>query len=51
MKPVLTAALLTFAFANDIISRIRVDSLRDQLEHALLASSQLPPLADFEDER
>src|SRR5262249_49623200 len=35
-------ALLTFAFANDIISRIRVDDLRDRLEHALLASSQLP---------
>lgn len=43
-------ALLTFAFANDIISRIRPDRLRDQLEHALLASSHLPPLADTEDE-
>jgi Fe-S cluster assembly protein SufD len=43
-------ALLTFAFANDIIGRIKVASLREQLEGALLTSSHLPRLADIEDE-
>jgi Fe-S cluster assembly protein SufD len=42
-------ALLTFAFANDIIGRIQVESLRDRLERALLASSHLPPLAESEE--
>lgn len=41
-------ALLTFAFANDIISRIQVPVLRERLEQVLLQSSHLPPLADFE---
>ncbi|MFO0930098.1 MAG: Fe-S cluster assembly protein SufD [Gemmataceae bacterium] len=41
-------ALLTFAFANDIISRIQVPALRERLEQVLLQSSHLPPLADFE---
>jgi len=44
-------ALLTFAFANDIISRIQVASLRDRLERELLATSHLPSLTDIEDER
>jgi Fe-S cluster assembly protein SufD len=35
-------ALLTFAFANDIVGRIKVASLREQLEAALLAARQLP---------
>jgi Fe-S cluster assembly protein SufD len=35
-------SLLTFAFANDIISRIKVEPLRQQLELALLAAQQLP---------
>jgi Fe-S cluster assembly protein SufD len=34
--------LLTFAFANDIIGRVRVEPLRAQLEEALLAAQQLP---------
>jgi Fe-S cluster assembly protein SufD len=29
-------ALLTFAFANDIVNRIKVDPVREALEHALL---------------
>jgi Fe-S cluster assembly protein SufD len=43
-------ALLTFAFANDIVGRIKVGSLRDRLEQALLASRQLPRLDEIEDE-
>jgi Fe-S cluster assembly protein SufD len=43
-------ALLTFAFANDIVGRIKVPSLRDRLEMALLASRQLPRLEEIEDE-
>jgi Fe-S cluster assembly protein SufD len=35
-------ALLTFAFANDVIDRIRVDQLRSELERHLLAAHQLP---------
>ncbi|MFL5244651.1 MAG: Fe-S cluster assembly protein SufD [Gemmataceae bacterium] len=34
--------LLTYAFANDIVGRIPIDPIRDQLERALLASQQLP---------
>jgi Fe-S cluster assembly protein SufD len=34
--------LLTFAFANDIISRIKVESVRTRLEQTLLASQELP---------
>ena len=32
--------LLTYAFANDIISRIRIDALRAQLEQALVGPSE-----------
>jgi Fe-S cluster assembly protein SufD len=34
--------LLTYAFANDVVERIRVARLREQLEAKLLASSHLP---------
>src|SRR5262249_62244411 len=33
-------ALLTYAFANDIVSRISIDSLRDGLEKQLLAADE-----------
>jgi Fe-S cluster assembly protein SufD len=43
-------ALLTFAFANDIVSRIQVDSLRRQIEERLLVSRSLPRLeSEFEE--
>jgi Fe-S cluster assembly protein SufD len=35
-------ALLTFAFANDIISRVKVEALRARLEAELLAAQDLP---------
>src|SRR2546428_4458903 len=35
-------SLLTFAFANDIISRVKVSSIRTRLEETLLAAQQLP---------
>src|SRR5262249_46476738 len=35
-------SLLTYAFANDIIGRIQIESLRDHLETALLATQHLP---------
>jgi Fe-S cluster assembly protein SufD len=35
-------ALLTFAFANDIVSRVKVEPLRARLEKQLLARQQLP---------
>jgi Fe-S cluster assembly protein SufD len=44
-------ALLTFAFANDIVGRIRVPALRDRLEKVLLAARHLPRLDETEDER
>jgi Fe-S cluster assembly protein SufD len=34
--------LLTFAFANDIVSRIKVEPVRSRLEDILLAARQLP---------
>ena len=43
-------ALLTFAFANDIVRRIKVDPLRLRLETLLLESSHLPRLTETEDE-
>ena len=43
-------ALLTFAFANDIIRRIKIDPLRRRLEGLLLESSHLPRLTETEDE-
>jgi Fe-S cluster assembly protein SufD len=42
-------ALLTFAFANDVIDRVRVPSLRDRLEQRLLQSHHLPRLEPTED--
>src|SRR5262249_34062130 len=33
-------ALLTFAFANDIVGRLRVDPLRDGLEQLLIATDE-----------
>ncbi len=35
-------SLLTFAFANDIVRRIKVEAVRRELEHVLLASQGLP---------
>jgi Fe-S cluster assembly protein SufD len=35
-------ALLTYAFANDVIGRIRVDAIRERLGHKLLAAGRLP---------
>ena len=43
-------ALLTFAFANDIIRRVKIDPLRRRLEGLLLESSHLPRLTETEDE-
>ncbi len=43
-------ALLTFAFANDIIRRVKIDKLRQRLEGLLLESSHLPRLTETEDE-
>lgn len=37
-------ALLTFAFANELIERIELPSLRQGLEHLLLAQEHLAPL-------
>jgi Fe-S cluster assembly protein SufD len=34
--------LLTYAFANDVVSRVRVESIRRRLEQALLESRHLP---------
>jgi Fe-S cluster assembly protein SufD len=39
----LARSLLIFAFANDIIGRIKVDSIRARLEERLLAAERLPP--------
>jgi Fe-S cluster assembly protein SufD len=35
-------ALLTYAFANDVIGRIKIESLRSQLEERLLQTQHLP---------
>lgn len=35
-------SLLTFAFANDIISRVKVEAIRTRLEESLLAAQHLP---------
>ncbi len=37
-------ALLTFAFANDVVTRVRLPRLRERLEDALLAAHHLPRL-------
>jgi Fe-S cluster assembly protein SufD len=44
-------ALLTFAFANDIIERIRVASVRERLAQDFLASRGLPPAEPDEEGR
>jgi Fe-S cluster assembly protein SufD len=36
-------ALLTYAFANDIVQRIAIEPVRARLEEGLLARQQLPP--------
>jgi Fe-S cluster assembly protein SufD len=36
-------SLLTYAFANDVVSRVRVAAVREQLERELLAAQGLPP--------
>lgn len=41
-------ALLTFAFANDIIGRIQVPVLREKLERGLLEARHLPRLEESE---
>ncbi len=35
-------SLLTYAFANDIVSRIKVDQVREELERSLLEAHHLP---------
>jgi Fe-S cluster assembly protein SufD len=35
-------SLLTFAFANDVLSRVQIDSIRNRLEQDLLKSGHLP---------
>jgi Fe-S cluster assembly protein SufD len=40
--------LLLFAFANDVIQRIRIDSLRESLERTLLATRDLPRFEEAE---
>ena len=42
-------ALLTFAFANDVVSRVRIPRLRERLEKFLLQSHHLPDLASAEE--
>jgi Fe-S cluster assembly protein SufD len=39
-------SLLTFAFANDIIGRIKVEPVRAELEKTLLAGRRLPPVEE-----
>ncbi len=41
-------SLLTYAFANDIVSRIQVPSLRQKLERTLLEANHLPKLEEGE---
>ena len=43
-------SLLTFAFANDIIGRIKVEPIRAHLEEALLAGRQAPDRPELEEE-
>jgi Fe-S cluster assembly protein SufD len=43
-------ALLTFAFANDVIGRIKVAALRGRLERLLLADRHLPGAEPIEEE-
>jgi Fe-S cluster assembly protein SufD len=39
-------SLLTYAFANDIVSRVKVDAVRRQLEETLLEAHHLPPVEE-----
>ena len=39
-------SLLTFAFANDIIGRVKIDGIRGELEDALLTAQHLPKYQD-----
>jgi Fe-S cluster assembly protein SufD len=43
-------SLLTFAFANDIIGRIKVEPIRAHLEETLLAGRQAPDRPELEEE-
>ena len=43
-------SLLTFAFANDIIGRVKVAPIRARLEEMLLASQSLPAELNFQEE-
>jgi Fe-S cluster assembly protein SufD len=43
-------SLLTYAFANDIISRIKVASVREQLERSLLEAHHLPAVVTGEED-
>jgi Fe-S cluster assembly protein SufD len=38
--------ILTFAFANDIVNRIKVEPIRTQLERVLLTDRQLPAIRE-----
>jgi Fe-S cluster assembly protein SufD len=38
-------ALLTYAFASDIVSRIKIDAIRAQLDQVLLADRALQGIA------
>jgi len=40
--------LLTYAFANDVVGRVRVESVRRRLEQALLTTRRLPALSNEE---
>jgi Fe-S cluster assembly protein SufD len=40
--------LLTYAFANDVVGRVRVESVRRRLEQALLTARRLPALSNEE---
>jgi Fe-S cluster assembly protein SufD len=43
-------SLLTFAFANDIIGRIKVEPIRNHLEELLLAGRQMPDRPESEED-
>ncbi|MGH7173899.1 MAG: SufD family Fe-S cluster assembly protein, partial [Gemmataceae bacterium] len=43
-------SLLTYAFANDIVSRIKVASVREELERSLLQAHHLPAAETAEED-
>lgn len=43
-------SLLTYAFANDIVSRIKVPSVRAELERSLLEAHHLPSAENDEED-